>query len=67
MNTFDHISIWTMFFVGLKITGYITLGWFWVLSPIWITILIILVMSVSGYRTLKSLSKKAPKIPGKKA
>lgn len=23
-------------FIGLKLTGYITWSWFWVLSPLWI-------------------------------
>ena len=26
----------TVLFVGLKLTGYITWSWWWVLSPIWI-------------------------------
>lgn len=27
----------TILFVGLKLTGYITWSWWWVLSPLWIT------------------------------
>ena len=26
----------TILFVGLKLTGYITWSWLWVLSPLWI-------------------------------
>lgn len=26
-----------LFFIGLKLTGYITWSWAWVLSPIWIS------------------------------
>ena len=26
----------TVLFVGLKLTGYITWSWWWVLSPLWI-------------------------------
>lgn len=28
----------TVLFVGLKLTGYITWSWIWVLSPLWISI-----------------------------
>jgi len=30
----------TILFIGLKLTGYITWSWIWVLSPLWITLLI---------------------------
>jgi len=30
----------TVLFVGLKLTGHITWPWLWVLSPIWISLLI---------------------------
>ena len=32
----------TILFVGLKLTGYITWPWVWVLSPLWISLLIVL-------------------------
>lgn len=35
-------GVLTILFIGLKLTGYITWSWWWVLSPIWITILIVL-------------------------
>jgi hypothetical protein len=39
----------TVLFVGLKLTGYITWSWLWVLSPIWINIaLIILIIIIAG-------------------
>jgi len=28
----------TVLFVGLKLTGHITWSWWWVLSPIWISL-----------------------------
>lgn len=34
----------TILFIALKLTGYITWSWWWVLSPIWIPWLIILVI-----------------------
>jgi hypothetical protein len=32
----------TILFIGLKLTGHITWSWLWVLSPIWISILVAL-------------------------
>lgn len=32
----------TVLFVGLKLTGYISWSWWWVLSPIWIPLAIVL-------------------------
>ena len=32
----------TVLFVGLKLTGHITWPWIWVLSPIWISALIVI-------------------------
>jgi hypothetical protein len=40
------ISLLTILFIGLKLTGYITWSWWWVLSPIWIGILVVLVIMV---------------------
>ncbi len=36
-------------FIGLKLTGYITWSWFWVLSPLWmpLALLVFLVMLVA--------------------
>jgi hypothetical protein len=33
----------TLLFIGLKLTGYITWPWIWVLSPIWISLAIFVV------------------------
>ena len=30
----------TVLFIGLKLTGHITWPWIWVLSPLWISVLI---------------------------
>ena len=30
----------TLLFIALKLTGYITWSWVWVLSPIWISLII---------------------------
>lgn len=31
----------TVLFIGLKLTGYITWPWLWVLSPLWISIVLV--------------------------
>lgn len=37
----------TIVFIVLKLTGYITWSWFWVLSPLWISgILVFLILGI---------------------
>ncbi len=36
----------TVLFIGLKLTGHITWPWIWVLSPLWISALISIVIIV---------------------
>jgi len=36
----DFPGFLTILFIGLKLTGFITWSWWWVLSPIWISIII---------------------------
>ena len=31
----------TVLFIGLKLTGVITWSWLWVLSPLWISLLLV--------------------------
>lgn len=31
------IPLLTVLFIGLKLTGYISWSWLWVLSPLWIS------------------------------
>jgi hypothetical protein len=35
----------TVLFIGLKLTGHITWPWVWVLSPLWISFLIFIVIA----------------------
>ena len=37
----------TVLFIGLKLTGHITWSWMWVLSPIWISMLLIIGLVLS--------------------
>ena len=38
------LSLLTLLFIGLKLTGYITWNWFWVLSPILIPLIILVIL-----------------------
>lgn len=39
-------SLLTVLFIGLKLTGYITWSWLWVLSPLWISALLAILFLV---------------------
>lgn len=39
-------TLLTVLFIGLKLTGYIDWSWFWVLSPLWISFGIFLIILV---------------------
>jgi len=43
---FPFASILALIFITLKLIGMITWSWWWVLSPLWIPILIIAVLAV---------------------
>lgn len=51
------ISLLTVLFIGLKLTGYIDWTWVWVLSPLWIgamaiiAVWIIMLMFFAAYVT----------------
>ena len=48
-------SLLTILFIALKLTGYVNWSWLWVLSPLWISFtLIIVVYSVMGIVYLAS-------------
>lgn len=40
------VGLLTILFIGLKLTGHIAWSWFWVLSPIWISLLVFIVLIV---------------------
>ena len=39
----SFLGLLTLLFIGLKLTGYITWSWIWVLAPLWMPIIIALV------------------------
>ena len=40
------LSLLTVLFIGLKLTGYIAWSWVWVLSPLWIPLAIVIALFV---------------------
>ena len=38
------LSLLTILFIGLKLTGYITWSWWWVLAPMWIPLALVVVI-----------------------
>ena len=36
----------TLLFIGLKLTGYIDWSWWWVLSPLWCPLTLVLVVVI---------------------
>lgn len=41
-NGIGFPGLLTVLFIGLKLTGHINWPWLWVLSPIWITTLLVI-------------------------
>lgn len=45
----NFTGLLTILFIGLKLTGYINWSWAWVLSPIWISLgLVLLIIFYCG-------------------
>jgi predicted tellurium resistance membrane protein TerC len=42
----DFIGLLTILFIGLKLTNHIDWSWLWVLSPLWISGLIVFIILV---------------------
>ena len=40
------VGLLTILFIGLKLTGYITWSWIWVLAPIWISIIVVVIILI---------------------
>ena len=43
-NGVSFLGLLTLLFIGLKLTGYITWSWIWVVAPLWIPISIALLV-----------------------
>jgi predicted tellurium resistance membrane protein TerC len=53
----------TLLFIALKLTGYVTWSWWWVLSPLWISFLLaagllIGVLAITAFTTTKKRKNK---------
>lgn len=42
MNAGSFLSVLTLIFITLKLTGHIAWSWWWVLAPFWIPVVIVL-------------------------
>lgn len=40
------LTLLTVLFIGLKLTGYIAWSWWWVLAPVWLPIAVVLVLLI---------------------
>jgi len=38
------LSLLTILFIGLKLTGFINWSWWWVLCPIWIPLILVILI-----------------------
>lgn len=56
------IGFLTLIFITLKLTGYINWSWIWVLSPIWIYISFILLITVFVALVVFILATRQPKV-----
>lgn len=54
----------TILFIGLKLTGYVTWSWVWVLSPLWISFTLWLLLFMTAL-TLAFLANEASERPNK--
>lgn len=52
-NQFPFLSILQLIFIVLKLTGYIDWSWWWVLSPTWGLVLLIIVLTFFVYIVFK--------------
>ena len=52
----NFLGLLALLFIGLKLTGYITWSWIWVLAPLWIPISITLLL-LSAVILLVALGK----------
>jgi len=48
-NGIGFLGLLTVLFIGLKLTGFITWSWLWVVSPLWIPLaLIVGILVIAG-------------------
>lgn len=42
------LDLLALLLIGLKLTGHITISWWWVLAPLWIPVALVLVVFTIG-------------------
>lgn len=53
------VSLLTVLFIGLKLTGYIAWSWLWVLSPLWLyALFVVFMIAISAAFHVKNDSKR---------
>lgn len=45
-NGIGFFGLLGILFIGLKLTGFITWSWVWVLAPIWIPLIIVVIFII---------------------
>ena len=55
VHSISFIELLALLFIGLKLTGYMALSWFWILSPIIVKIAVIVAESLTNYIRIKLL------------
>lgn len=55
-SSFPFLSILCLIFITLKLTGYVTWSWIWILSPLWLPYTIILGIGVLWFSVVWTYS-----------
>lgn len=48
-NGIGFLGLLEILFIGLKLAGFITWSWVWVLAPIWIPIILLAFIATLGF------------------
>ena len=51
------LGMLTILFIALKLTGYITWSWWWVLAPMWIPVVLAIIILIICFIAGATLSK----------
>jgi hypothetical protein len=48
-SSINIITLLTLLFIGLKLTNFIDWSWWWVLSPLWIPVVLFFIIAIAAY------------------
>lgn len=57
-NGIGFTGLLTVLFIGLKLTGYIDWSWWWVLSPLWITAIMVVLFLAGVFAIVYATESK---------